>query len=96
MLTAVHPASVVETRVVVYFPVTGKSVDKVALAQALRDAVFKGDPNGTMCTVCKDFFNALVTVLTNPQDQAEILQLIETPVCDAVGPLKGVCDDLIK
>lgn len=75
---------------------TGKSADKAALVQALHDAVFKGDPNGTVCTVCKDFFTALITVLTNPQDQAEILQVLETPICDAVGPLKGVCDDLIK
>eukprot|EP00037_Helgoeca_nana_P032277 m.413044 g.413044 ORF g.413044 m.413044 type:complete len:198 (-) comp29007_c0_seq1:269-862(-) len=53
------------------------------------------DPNGTECVVCKDLFTSLVKVLQTPADQQQILQVIETPICDSLGPIRGVCDDLI-
>jgi hypothetical protein len=48
---------------------------ETAVSVLERSLAVRGDPNGTMCTVCTDLFTSIQTILSTPSDQQQILQV---------------------
>ncbi|KAL5018283.1 hypothetical protein ScPMuIL_004005 [Solemya velum] len=54
------------------------------------------EPTDKMCTDCEALVQDIKDQLTDNQTRGEIIQALEQVICAKMGPLKGICDDLVE